>query len=136
MVRMTWKGDVVFVSPTGIRVIRPDTYSTPAVSVIEYDDGQTAMVDGNTEAVHAALFPPAQYEVPLEKCEALKANLQGLESGGHFVPWVPVRGSEANLEEALNPATYEAEWQNHSPNCARAMAWALGLVRARLGVKP
>jgi len=40
----------------------------------------------------------------------------------------------ADLAEALNPATYEQEWANHSPNCARAMAWALGLVRARLGV--
>lgn len=115
LVRMLSGGRVKYIPNQGVWIIVevPVEGGRPT-SVVRYrlddrNDDWGEEVDGTPDEVHAALFPPPP-------------------------PPVDNAYSEHALEEALDPATYEQEWANHSPNCARAMAFALGLVRARLGV--
>jgi len=118
LVRMLSGGRVKYIPNQGVWIIVevPVEGGRPT-SVVRYrlddrNDDWGEEVDGTPDEVHAALFPG-----PVILTTEDREDISVLE-----------------VDTALNPATYAQEWQNHSPNCARAMAWALGLVRARLGV--
>lgn len=96
----------VFIDPSAVAQISPSIVTGCSVVALRRAPEAALTVKGTPDEVHTALFKPRPSVV------------------------LP----DADLIDALNPATYEAEWGTFTPEQTRAMQHALALVRARLGV--
>jgi hypothetical protein len=120
--RIEEAGGSVFIRPERVTGIAWSNEETGEVVIIMQDELEPWVVLGTPDSVHAALFPEP----------ATPAKLMGLNANGYDIP---LRTEEKDVADALDPRTYEAELQDRSPEHARVFAWALSLVRARLGVE-
>lgn len=137
------KGMAVFIDPSAVAQISQSIVNGCSVVMLRRAPEAALTVKGTPDEVHTALFPKTVISPTKEQQDRLLVELRaqaqsGMESGSFsFVP-VDMRETatafRSELEEALNPATYEAEWGPYTPEQTRAMQHALTLVRARLGV--
>jgi hypothetical protein len=143
LVRLKNGFGAVFVRPERVSAVLEEHGGEEGMTTIRLDSGMEIEVSGKPEEVHAALFP-----AQVAREAAMDSMRQGAQAAGGWLGTLrasrplTINGVEmtglihhTDVEEALNPRTYADEWAGHTPEQARAMAWALGLVRARLGVE-
>lgn len=125
-------GRAAWVSPADVMAI--ESAAGDSGADIHLRSGRMLEVAGTPDEVHAALFPPTAILATPEQSDAIREAMKG-QALAAFDMRGAASGFRSELNEALDPRTYEAEWQDRSPEQVRAMIWALGLVRARLGVE-
>lgn len=156
LVRLQGEVDCLYIRPEDVTAIAWGTMDKDCTAVHVRGESEPWHVKGTPDEVHAALFPPEAIFVTKEQNERIREAMAHLHAQapigqldpGFDIPWTPFPAADvsataisdsfiipkADLTEALDPRTYDAEWREHSPQCVRAMYHALGLVRARLGV--